>query len=69
MTLIIIKILLILSFIINQIIVIIIIYKHMLIGTKHHFACDQWDFKWLLLDGKFNPYKDVNQFSRKLVAS
>jgi len=41
----------------------------MLITTKHHFACDLWDFKWLFLDDKSNPYINVNQFSHKLFAS
>jgi hypothetical protein len=40
MTLITIKILWILSLIINQIIIIIDVYKHMLIAIKHHFDCD-----------------------------
>jgi hypothetical protein len=35
-----IKILWILSLIIHQIIIIIDVYKHMLIVTKHHFACN-----------------------------
>jgi len=41
----------------------------MLIMTKHQFAYDQWDFKWLFLNDKFNPYIDVNQFNRRLVTS
>jgi hypothetical protein len=56
------------SLIINQIIIIMDVYKYMLIMMKHHFACDQWDFKWLLLDDKSNPYIDLNQFNCKLVA-
>jgi hypothetical protein len=40
MTLIIIKILWILSLIINQIIIIIDVYRHMLIMIKHHFIYD-----------------------------
>jgi hypothetical protein len=43
--------------------------RHMLIMTKHHFAYNLWDFKWLLLDDKSNTYIDVNQLSRKLVVS
>jgi len=27
----------------------------------------KWDFKWLLLDDKSNPYIDENKISRKLV--
>jgi hypothetical protein len=68
MTSIIIKILWILGLIINQIIII-YVYRHMLIVTKHHFACDYWDFRWLFLDDKSNPYIDVNQFSHRLIAS
>jgi len=41
----------------------------MLIATKHHFAYNYWDFICLSLDDKSNPYIDVNQFKRKLVAS
>ncbi len=41
----------------------------MLITTKHHFACNYWDFICLSLDDKSNPYIGVNQFKRKLVAS
>jgi len=26
------------------------VYKYMLMVTKHHFACDYWDFRWLFLD-------------------
>jgi len=40
MSLITIKILWILSLTINQTIIIIDVYKHMLIVTKHHFVCD-----------------------------
>jgi len=40
MILIIIKILWILSLIINQIIIKIDVYRHMLIMIEHHFACD-----------------------------
>jgi hypothetical protein len=40
MTLITIKILWILSLIINQIIIIIDVYRLMLIASKHHFACN-----------------------------
>jgi len=40
MILITIKYLWILNLIINQIIIIIDVYKHTLIVTKHHFACD-----------------------------
>jgi len=40
MTLVTIKILWILSLIINQIITIIDVYRRMLITNKHHFACD-----------------------------
>jgi len=40
MALIIIKILWILNLIINQIIIILDVYEHMLIVTKEHFACD-----------------------------
>jgi len=43
------------------------IYRHMSTMTKHHFAYNLWDFKWLLLDDKSNPYIDVNQISCKLV--
>jgi len=69
MTLITIKILSILSLIINQIIIIIDVYRHMLIVIKQHFAYNQWDFKWLLLDVKSNTYIDVNQFNYKLIKS
>jgi hypothetical protein len=55
----------ILNLIINQIII--DVYKHMLIVVKHHSTCDWWDFRWLLLDDKSNPYIDGNQFSHKLV--
>jgi hypothetical protein len=41
----------------------------MLIITKHHFAYDYWDFIWLFLDDKFNPYINVNQFSHKVVVN
>jgi hypothetical protein len=37
----------------------------MLIATKRHFDCHQWDFRWLLFDDKLNTYIDVNQFNRK----
>jgi hypothetical protein len=40
MNLITIKLLLISSGIINKIIIIIDVYKHMLIAIKHHFTCD-----------------------------
>jgi hypothetical protein len=33
-------------------------------ATKHHFTCNEWDFKWLLLDVDSNAYIDVNQLSR-----
>jgi len=69
MTLIIIKILWILSWIINEIIIIIDVCRYMLISIKHHFAYNQWDFKWLLLDDKSNPHIDVDQFNRKLITS
>jgi hypothetical protein len=49
--------------------IIINVYEHMLIMIKHHFVCNEWEFKWLLLDDKLNPYIDVNQFSRKLITS
>jgi len=65
MILITIKILWILSLIINQIITRIDVCRHMLIASKHHFTYNKWDFKWLLLDDKSNPYIKVNQFSRK----
>jgi hypothetical protein len=39
MTLITIKILWILSLIVNQIIIVIDVYRHMLIETKHHLTC------------------------------
>jgi len=60
-----IKILWILSLIINRIIIIIDVYRCMLIATKRHFDCHQWDFRWLLFDDKLNTYIDVNQFNRK----
>ncbi len=48
---------------------IIVVYKCMLIATKHHFVFDYLNFKWLLLDDNSNPYIDANQFSRRVVAS
>ncbi len=29
-------------------------------AIKHHFTCNEWDFKWLLLDDNSNAYIDVN---------
>jgi hypothetical protein len=63
------KILWILSWIINQINIIIDVHTCMLIAIKHYFACNERDFRWLFLDDKFNPHIDVNQFSCRVVVS